>query len=191
MLTDRIIGAFTFRKGIYAEVEKDTAFTNTAWMLVAVVGFLNQLGARAQPNILRWFFGALLGTVGVVLAFALGAYVVAWVGRALFNAQVTLEELVRTLGLAYVWNVVGVVGILAALSDALACILAPATIAAALLGLIAWFVAAKEALDLDWTQTIITVVIGWVVVVVITFLVGLVLGAIGLGAAAVGRAIVR
>ncbi len=100
-------------------------------------------------------------------------------------------ELVRTLGLAYVWNVVGVVGVLAALSDALACILAPATIAAAILGLIAWFVAAKEALDLDWTQTIITVVIGWVVVVVITFLVGMVLSAIGLGAAAVGRAITR
>jgi len=27
MLTDRIIGAFTFRKGIYAEVEKDASFT--------------------------------------------------------------------------------------------------------------------------------------------------------------------
>lgn len=191
MLTDRIIGAFTFRKGVYAEVEKDTAFTNTAWMLVAVVGFLNQLGAHAQPNVLRWFFGALLGAVGVVLAFALGAYVVAWVGRALFHAEVTFEELVRTLGLAYVWNVVGVVGILAGFSQALACILAPATLAAAILGLLAWFVAAKEALDLEWTQTIITVVVGWVVVLVITFLVGLVLGALGLGAAAVGQAIPR
>lgn len=191
MLTDRIIGAFTFRKGVYAEVEKDTAFTNAAWMLVAAVGFLNQLGAHAQPNVLRWFFGALLGAVGVVLAFALGAYVVARVGRALFHAEVTFEELVRTLGLAYVWNVVGVVGILAGFSQALACILAPATLAAAILGLLAWFVAAKEALDLEWTQTIITVVVGWVVVLVITFLVGLVLGALGLGAAAVGQAITR
>jgi len=27
MLTERIIGAFTFRKGVYAEVEGDTTFT--------------------------------------------------------------------------------------------------------------------------------------------------------------------
>lgn len=191
MLTDRIVKAFTFRSEVYSEVEKDTTFTNTAWMLVAVVGFLNQLGAHAQPNVLRWLLAAILGTVGVVIAFALGAFVVAWVGRTLFNADVTFEELVRTLGLAYVWNVVGVIGILAGFSRALACVLAPATFAAAILGLIAWFVAAKEALDLEWVQTIVTVIVGWVVVVVITFLVGLVLGGLGLGAAAVGRAVGR
>ncbi|MBC7225239.1 MAG: hypothetical protein H5T59_13375, partial [Anaerolineae bacterium] len=119
MLTDRIVKAFTFRSEVYSEVEKDTTFTNTAWMLVAVVGFLNQLGAHAQPNVLRWLLAAILGTVGVVIAFALGAFVVAWVGRTLFNADVTFEELVRTLGLAYVWNVVGVIGILAGFSRAL------------------------------------------------------------------------
>ena len=30
MLVDRIIGAFTFRTGVYAEVEADIAFTTTA-----------------------------------------------------------------------------------------------------------------------------------------------------------------
>jgi hypothetical protein len=30
MLTERIIGAFTFRKGVYADVEQDTSFTTTA-----------------------------------------------------------------------------------------------------------------------------------------------------------------
>ena len=33
MLTERIMGAFTFRKGIYAEVEQDASFTSTAWLL--------------------------------------------------------------------------------------------------------------------------------------------------------------
>ena len=45
MLIERIIGAFTFRKEVYAEVERDTSFTNTAWVLVAVVALLNQLGS--------------------------------------------------------------------------------------------------------------------------------------------------
>ena len=35
MFLDRIIGALTFRPGIYKEVEKDTSFTTTAWLLVA------------------------------------------------------------------------------------------------------------------------------------------------------------
>ena len=52
---------------------------------------------------------------------------------------------------------------------------------------IAWFVATKEALDLEWVQTIVTVVIGWLVLIVITAVIGgLVLGAVGLGAAAFG-----
>ena len=37
MLTQRIIGAFTFRKSVYAEVEHDPNFTTTAWVLAVVV----------------------------------------------------------------------------------------------------------------------------------------------------------
>ena len=44
---DRIIGAFTFRKGVYAEVEHDASFTTTAYIIVAIVAILNQLGANA------------------------------------------------------------------------------------------------------------------------------------------------
>jgi Na+/H+-dicarboxylate symporter len=51
----------------------------------------------------------------------------------------------------------------------------------------AWFIAAKEALDLEWLQTIVTVFLGWLVFVVISIVIGgLVLGLFGLGAAAVG-----
>ena len=162
MLSDRIIGAFTFRRGIYAEVEGDTSFTSTAWLLVAVVAFLNQLGAFASPNLARWLIGAVAGTVSILVGFALAAAIISWVGQKLFNAQVSFEELVRTLGLAFVWNIVGVIGVLAAFSSTLSCILAPVTFLAAILGLVAWFVAAKEALDLEWLQTIITVFLGWI-----------------------------
>ena len=187
MLTDRIIGAFTFRREVYKEVEEDTTFTTTAWLLVIVIGFLNQLGSHASRNLISWLVGAVVGTIFVVLGFAVGAFIVNWVGRTVFKADVTFDELVRTLGLAYVWNIVGVIGALAAFSSALSCLLAPVTILAAILGLIAWLVAAKEALDLEWVQTIVTVFLGWVVMAIITMVVaGTVLTALGLGAAAVG-----
>jgi hypothetical protein len=182
MLTDRIIGAFTFKKGTYAEVEKDTSFTQTAWIIVVVVSFLSQLGSRASAHIGHWVIGTIVGTIFAVVGFALAAFVIAWVGRSLFKADVTFEELVRTLGLAYVWNVIGVLGVLSALSGVLSCLLAPALFVGAILGLIAWLVAAKEALDLEWAQTIVTVIIGWVVLLVMLLIAGIVLGLLGLTA---------
>ena len=186
MLTERIIGAFTFRTGVYAEVEKDTTFTTTAWLLVVVVAFLNQLGTRGTDNLITWMLGAVLGTVFAVIGFAVGAFVVNWAGRTFFNADVTFDELVRTLGLAYVWQVIGVVGVLSAFSDALSCLLAPVMIIAAVLLVVAWFVAAKEALDLEWLQTILTVILGWGALLVVMIIAGGVLSLLGLGAAVVG-----
>ncbi len=187
MLQDRIIGAFTFRKEVYAEVEKDTSFTMTAWILVAVVAFLNQLGSLAYGNVLGWLLSTVVGTVFAVIGFGVAAWVISWVGRTVFNADVTFEELVRTLGLAYVWQVVGVLGIVGIFSDTLACILVPVILIASIATLAAWLIAAKEALDLEWVQTIVTVIIGAAALFIVTLLIsGLVLGLVGLGAAATG-----
>lgn len=185
-MMDRIIGAFTFRKGVYAEVEKDTAFSTTAWIIVAVVAFINQLGATASANLVSWLMGAVIGTIFAVVGFALGTFVISLVGRAAFNADVSFDEMVRTLGLAYVWQIVGVVGILGVISPALSCVTAPAVLIAAILGLIAWFVAAKEALDLGWLQTIVTVIIGVLVLAAIMVAAGIVAGLLGFGAAQIG-----
>ena len=186
MLTNRIIGAFTFRSGIYAEVEKDNTFTSTAWILVAVVAFLNQIGTFASSELVNWLVGAVVGTIFAVVAFAIGALVINWVGRGVYKADVTFEELVRTLGLAYVWQVVGVLGILSAFSATLSCILSPVMVIAAILLVVAWFIAAKEALDLDWVKTIITVILGWLSLVVITAIAAIVVGLLGFGGAALG-----
>ena len=120
------------------------------------------------------------------MAFAVGVAVVSWVGQTIYKAEVTFDELVRTLGLAYVWQVIGVIGVLSAVSLTLTCIVAPIQLVAALAGPAAWFVAAKEALDLEWIQTIITVVTAWVVVLIITSVAAALIGLLGFGAAAAG-----
>ncbi len=183
MLINRIIGAFTFRKSVYAEVEKDTSFTTTAWILVAVVAFLNRFGSLASGNLI----GAIVSTLFAILGFAVGVLVINWAGRTIFNADVSFDELVRTLGLAYVWQVIGVLNILATFSEALSCVLAPVQIITIILMIIAWFIAAKEALDLEWGQTIVTVILGWLAQFVITTVIaGLALGLFELGAGAIG-----
>jgi len=185
---DRIIGAFTFRKGVYAEVEHDTTFTSTAWIIVAVVSILGQLGAGASggfDDLAGWLVRTVIGTVFALVGFAVGVVVVSWIGRAVFNAEVTFDELVRTLGLAYVWQAVGVLGILGAIG-ALACIVGPIRLAAALAGLVASAIAVKEALDLDWLKVIITVVIAWVAILIISLGATFIIGLLGFGAAAAG-----
>jgi hypothetical protein len=182
MLMGRIIRAFTFRKEVYAEVEKDTSFTTTAWVLVVVVAFLNQLGTHASGNLVRWLLGTVVFTIVTVIAFATAAWVMNRVGRAVFHAEVTLDELVRTLGLAYVWQAVGVLGVVTVFSDALSCLLLPVLVIAWIPMTIAWFLAAKEALGLEWVQTIVTVVIGWIAYFVAAFAIGVLLSLSDLGA---------
>ena len=46
---------------------------------------------------------------------------------------------------------------------------------------IGWFIAVKEALDLDWVPTIVTVVIGWIALIVINLVAGVVIAALGFG----------
>ena len=182
MLTERIIGALTIRRGVYAEVEADKTFTATAWILVVIFALLNQLGSYASQSIYDWLVGAGIGTLTAIAAFAIAAAVISWVGRGIYNAEVTFNELVRTMGLASIWTAVGVLGIIAALSDALSCILGPVIVISWVALVAAWFVAVHEALDLTWGKTIITVIIGFIPWAIIMSLTGVVLSLLGLTA---------
>jgi hypothetical protein len=188
MLTKRIIGAFTLRKSVYAEVEKDTSFTTTAWILVVVVAFLNQLGSLASSSeLLGWLIGAIVGTILAIIGFVVGVLVINGVGRIAFKAEVSFNELVRTLGLAYIWQVVGVLGIPIAFFDVFSSELYMIKVLAVVMLIISWLVAAKEALDLGWLQTGVTVLLGWIAQFVITTVItALALGLLGLVAAALG-----
>lgn len=191
MLMNRIIGAFTFRREVYADVERDTSFTQTAWLIVAVVAFLNALGGNAgllRDSFVSWLLGAIVSTIFAVIGFAVAAFVMSWVGKTVFQAQVTFDEIVRTVGLAYVWNILGLLGIVGGLSVALACLISPLTILGIILGFAASLIALKEALDLEWLQVIVTVVIGWIVIFLVNFLAGFFLAILGIGAAGLAGA---
>jgi hypothetical protein len=187
MLTERIIGALTFRRGVYAEVEADKAFTATAWILVVIFALLNQLGSYASQSIFDWLVGTGIGTLTAIAGFAIAAAVISWVGRGVFNAEVTFNELVRTMGLASIWTAVGVLGVIAAFSDALSCILGPVIVISWIALVVAWFVAVHEALDLTWGKTIITVMIGFIPWAIIMALTGVVLSLLDLTATGFGN----
>lgn len=191
MLQNRIMGALTFKKEVYGEVEKDETFTQTAWMIVAVVALLSSIGSEAgliSNGFGGYIIGVIVGTIFKVLGFGVAAFLISWAGKTFFKADSTFNEMVRCLGLAYIWNIIGFLGIFGALIPFLACILAPVQFLAGLAGLVAWAFAAKEALDLEWGPTIVTVLIGAVIQFLVGLLAGAILGAFGL-VAAVGTSI--
>jgi hypothetical protein len=183
MLVNRIVGALTFRKGVYQEVEDDVKFTPTAWMLVILIALLSQLGtnivAGEALDFGDWIVGSAIGTVGEIVGFAVMAFLVVVIGRSLFKAQVSFDEMVRTLGLASIWRAIGFIGVLGAFSGVLGCLIAPVTLIAGIAGLIAWLVAAREALDLGWVEAIVTVIIGFIGFIVTMIVVGIIGGIIG------------
>ena len=187
MLSERIIGALTFRRGVYAEVEADKAFTATAWIIVVIVAFLNQLGSYASQSFFDWLVGTGIGTLTAIAGFVIAAAVINWVGRGIYSADVSFDELVRTMGLASVWTVVGVLGIVGAFSDALSCILGPVIVISWIALVVAWFVAVHEALDLTWGKTVITVIIGFIPWAIIMALTGIVLSLLDLTATGFGN----
>lgn len=48
--------------------------------------------------------------------------------------------------------------------------ISPLLVAAGIAALVSWFFAAKEALDLEWPQTIGTVLIGWVATMIVSMI---------------------
>jgi len=185
-LQGRVVAAFTFKKEVYAEVEHDESFTRTAWIIVGVVSFLSQLGGLGQMGFIAWIAKLVIGTALAVGGFAAGAWLISFLGQQMFKAEVTFEEMVRCLGLAYVWQIVGLIGAIASYVGPLACILAPVSIIGVVAVLAAWLIAAKEALDLEWGPTAITVVVGWIATAIIGAIAGVLLGLLGAGAAGIG-----
>ncbi|NMB62079.1 MAG: hypothetical protein GYA18_07040 [Chloroflexi bacterium] len=191
MMVERIIAAFSFRKGIYKEVEEDQSFTNSAWIIVSVVALLSSFGSNAvalRSSFGSWFIGSIFRAVFMIAGFALGCFIINWVSNKLFNADTNFNELVRTLGLAYVWNGVSFLSIISAISPALSCVTGIFTFAGVIAGLVAWVFAAREALDLEWGETILTIVIAAVGQGILLWLSGLILAALGLG---VGTSVLR
>ena len=189
MLIDRIKGAFMFRKGVYAEVAKDATFTTDAWLIVLVVNFIAQLGtSAAYLSSGRGFFGfvvsVFVGTALALAAFAISAFLISWVGREMFKSTATFEELVRAMGLANVWRIIGFIGILSAITPLLACVLSPVTLLAGLAGLVAYFFSIREATNMEWVGVIVTVIVALIIQLIVTAIAGGILAAFGLGAAA-------
>ena len=174
-MIERIIRAITFKTEVYPEVSKDETFTTSAWIIVAVTAAISQIGGRAlmlRYNFLGYLLSLVVGTAFMVGAFALTVLVIKWLAGMLYKVELSFGELMRPLGLAYVFQVISLLGILGALSPALLCIVTPITLVAAIAGFIAYLFALKLVTNLDWGKIAVLVIVAWVIMLVVGGIVG-------------------
>jgi hypothetical protein len=181
MMFERVIRVFKLDRTVFEEVEHDESATMQAAIIVAIVAALSVVG-----TLLQLLFNLIRGTrpeLGATLLNLVVTFVVAFVnwgiwsavtyfvGTKLFNGKATLGEMLRVIGFAYAPRMLSVIPCIGG-------------IVGAIWSLIAGYFAVKEGLDLDDTGTIVTIIIGWLITIVIGFVLGLlgIGGAIGLSA---------
>ncbi|HDN79501.1 MAG: hypothetical protein DRI61_02890 [Chloroflexi bacterium] len=176
---ERMIRAARLDVELFREVEADANLTQEALIVVILVSVLSGVGTFL--NVLigpRGFAAAILGLIiGIVLpiiGYFVWAFVTYIIGVNVFQGTADYGEMLRTIGYAYSPHALS-------FFKFIPCIGPLITLAGAIWSLVAGVVAIREALDFDTTKAIITVIIGWIVMLIIYGIVGAVLGVAGLG----------
>lgn len=179
-MINRVVRAAMLDVNLYEEVEADTSLTQEALVVVILASIAGGIGSFLSGIINGRIGTALLGLIlGVVLgvvSYYIWAYVTYFVGTNLFEGTADVGELLRTLGYASGPRVLSLLAFIPCLGPL-------ASLVGAIWSLVTGIVAVRQALDFDTTKAIITVIIGWVIVFIVTVLVSAVLG---VGAAGLG-----
>lgn len=176
-IVQRMIRAAKLDTTFYNEVEADTSLNREALTVVIIAAVAGGIGSGGSTLINGNGIGAAIAALAVgiivsILGYFLWAWLTQFIGTRFFGGVGDFGELRRTLGYAYAPNILGIFGIIP-------CVGAAISLIGSLWALVAGIIAVREALDFDSTKAVLTVIIGWVIVFVIS---AIILGFVGAGA---------
>ena len=164
-MVERIIGILRLDVNTYEEIEADPNATTEAAIIVAAVALLSGIGSGLGG---RGFFGAFLSTF--VWAFAswyLWAMVSLWVGTNMFGGKSDMVQMLRVIGYAQAPQMLGIIPCFG-------------TVIGLVWSLVTGLIAVRQGLDLeDDTQAFLTIVVGFIVVLVGQVIIRAVFGTLG------------
>jgi len=182
-MIQRILRIIKLDFSVFREIESDPSATAQAAIIVAVTTFLSAVGsAIASQNALMGFLGSMIsGLVGWVI----WSVVTFYVGGSLFKGRGTLDNMLRVLGYASAPKILGFFRFIC-------CVGWIPELAGLVLSLIAAIMAIKEGLDLDTGGAIGVAVVGWIPMMIVHMILGIIFGgafalATGLGRTITGR----
>ena len=161
-MLQRIIGVLMLNAATYEEIEHDQNATMEAAIIVAVVAVLSGLinGIFGDSFITTFIFQVIMAFISWVIWSA----VTFFVGTNLFDGKADLGEMLRVMGYAQAPSIIPCLGFFWTLATA--------------------FVAIRQGLDLDNSKAAMTAIISFVLVLVISMVLGSIFGVGIIGAGA-------
>jgi len=182
-IVDRMMRAAKLEVPLYEEVEADTTATSQALTVVVIVALATGIGQALAASFSNQgttglIGGLISGIISALLGWAVWSYVVYFVGTRVFGGTATYGELLRTLGFAQSPGVLHVLRFIPVVGGLVALVVFVWT-------LVTSFIGVRQALDLDNTKTVFTILLGLVALIVVLAVVGIIIGLIfGAGYAA-------
>jgi hypothetical protein len=157
---ERMLRAAKLDRAVYEEVENDRTATGQALGVVVLASVATGIGLTAGVN------GIVIGLVAGVLAWALWAALIYWIGAKMLPEPETRAdwgEVARTLGFASTPGVLRVLGVVPVLGELV-------FIVTGLWMLVATVIAVRQALDYrSMPRAVGVCVIGWVAQVAVFY----------------------
>ena len=166
---------------LYNEVEADASLNRQALMVVifaAVLSFIGSaVGGLFSSSISTTLLLAVFIAVWTVVGYYIWSYLTWFIGTRFFGGTAEPGELMRTIGYAYAPQWLNVLNFIP-------CVGAILSIVVSIWSLVAGIIAIREALDVDTGKAVITAIIGWLVIFVVTLVITGIFGVgmMGLGA---------
>jgi hypothetical protein len=174
-MLNRVIGVMKLDVETYEEIEADESATPQAAIVVTVVAVIGGLiGGGISVATGGSFLGTFLNQLLVAyIGWGVWSVVTYFVGTSLFGGKSDIGQMLRVLGFAQAPGILGIVPICGAFVGwlwTLACT----------------FIAIRQGLDLDNQKALLTAIVAFICVVIVSFAITAVLTAVGLsvGAAA-------
>jgi len=166
----------------FEEVEHDESRSQDALIVVLIAAVAGAIGGFLGL-LFDGRFGAAIGTLisstlMSVITYFFWAFLIYIVGTRLFKGTAEFGEVQRTLGFAWAPQVLIILSFIPILGGII-------TFVAWIWSIVAGFVATRQSLDLDNTNTAFTVIIATIAGIIIQVVFGLIMGAIGWAGASV------
>ena len=168
MFMDRIIGVFKLDAAKFEEIEADKSATSQAAIVVLVIALISGLGSGLGASFMQTgFLGSFASSfLSVIVGWLVWSAVTYFVGTSFFGGKSDMGQMLRVLGFAYAPQILSIIP----------CI---GWLVGAIWSLIAAFIAVRQGLDLDNTKAFLTIIVGFIVIILITVVFGLIFGGLG------------
>ncbi|MFN2173585.1 MAG: YIP1 family protein [Candidatus Promineifilaceae bacterium] len=165
MLMDRIIGIFKLDVATFEEIEADQNATSQAALVVLTIAIISGLGSGLGASFMDTnFLGSFISSfIAVFVGWLIWSALTYFIGTSFFGGQADMGEMMRVLGFAYAPQVLSIIP----------CI---GWLVGTIWSLIAAFIAVRQGLDLDNTKAFLTIIVGFVVIVLISAVLGFLFG---------------